>query len=79
MTMLSERACKQNAGMVRTRVCAVDEHGVEIGSPVLTLLERIVDHPISRINELLPWNVSVHAHTSTLRFVPHEVMWIHKL
>jgi len=26
------------------------------------VLERIADHPISRINELLPWKVSVHAH-----------------
>ena len=27
------------------------------------VLERIADHPISKINELLPWNVSLTTHT----------------
>jgi transposase len=28
------------------------------------VLERVADHPISKINELLPWNLSIAAHTA---------------
>ena len=42
------------------------------------VLERIADHPISKINELLPWNLSLPSQGSRSRLVyPHNAMWIH--
>jgi hypothetical protein len=41
------------------------------------VLEHIADHPISRINDLLPWNLA-HRPTSPSELCIHiRVMWIH--
>ena len=42
------------------------------------VLDRIADHPISRINDLLPWNVTLASHgRARLAMYPHNAMWIH--
>lgn len=47
----------QPLGIVRGSACSCKLNHIDPQSYLQYVLERIADHPINRIEELLPWNV----------------------
>ena len=56
----------QLLGIVRGSACTCKLNNIDPQCYLQYVLERIADHPINRIEELLPWNVADKLNSSHL-------------
>ena len=48
----------EHAAAIYTLIGSAKLNGLEPQSYLTDVLSRIADHPVNRINELLPWNIA---------------------
>ena len=63
----------ERASAIYTLVGTAKLNGLDPEAYLRHILERIADHPVNRIEELLPWNVKLSIHESLRQLSPQPV------